>query len=248
MKSVTVLGWWQQWFNSTRPRIFVWYFLLTAFSSVASILATHHILYERIYEESRESTSYQIKKFRRIASEEVVDSTLPPAEQAAAIFDAFLYKYKPADLDDYAITLLQGQVYRHTSLFPTELLSQDTALIQHWGQLNSAENKRVNTSIGKLLYVAEPIKIAEQTQGVLVIVHHTESIYQVIDGAVLLIIPAMLGVMIIAAAIAWVTAGRVLSPLRLLTQTAHSITESDMTQRIAVQGPAPLCAGSYLIQ
>ncbi|MGL4621014.1 MAG: sensor histidine kinase, partial [Chroococcidiopsis sp.] len=43
-------------------------------------------------------------------------------------------------------------------------------------------------------------------------------------------------VFIVATAIAWRTAGQVLAPLRMLTQTARSITESDMTQRISVKG------------
>jgi signal transduction histidine kinase len=67
-------------------------------------------------------------------------------------------------------------------------------------------------------------------------VHCAANSYQFVDGAVLLIIPATLGVMGIAAAIAWATAGRVLAPLQLLTKTAQSITESDMTQRISVEG------------
>jgi ABC-type polar amino acid transport system ATPase subunit len=66
--------------------------------------------------------------------------------------------------------------------------------------------------------------------------HCTNSSYQLVDGAILLIIPATLGVMGIAAAIAWATAGRVLAPLQSLTQTAQSISESDMTQRIPVAG------------
>ena len=36
--------------------------------------------------------------------------------------------------------------------------------------------------------------------------------------------------------LAWVVAGRLLDPLRLLTETAHSISESDLSGRIPVQG------------
>jgi ABC-type microcin C transport system permease subunit YejB len=46
-----------------------------------------------------------------------------------------------------------------------------------------------------------------------------------VDGAVLLIIPATLGVMAIATVIAWATAGRVLAPLKTLTQTVQGATE-----------------------
>jgi two-component system, OmpR family, sensor kinase len=43
-------------------------------------------------------------------------------------------------------------------------------------------------------------------------------------------------VLLIASALAWVIAGRVLAPLRTLQTTAHAITETDLTQRIEVQG------------
>ncbi|MBW4662134.1 MAG: HAMP domain-containing histidine kinase [Drouetiella hepatica Uher 2000/2452] len=144
MISVTTFKQWRQWFNSTRPRIFVWYFLLTAFSSVASILATHHILYEQIRDQYREDKSRQMGGEQQIVYQQRADVTVP--------------------------------------------------------------------------------------------IDCTNRAYQVVDGAVLLIIPATLGVMAVAAAIAWTTAGRVLAPLRLLTQTAQSITESDMKQRIVVEG------------
>jgi signal transduction histidine kinase len=227
---------WRRWFNNTRPRIFVWYFLLTAFSSVVSIVVTHHIFYQRVRDQAREYVSRQVEEFQQIVREHRSDAVSSPQEQAAATFDAFLSQYRPVDGDDYAIALLQGQVYRHTDLFPTELLSRDVALIQGWDRLTQARQGRVNTSVGELFYVAEPVVVDGQMLGVLVIVHCANNIYQLVDGAVLLIIPATLGVMAIAGAIAWTTAGRVLNPLRMLTQTAQSITESDMTRRITVEG------------
>jgi signal transduction histidine kinase len=47
---------------------------------------------------------------------------------------------------------------------------------------------------------------------------------------------ATLVVLLIASAIAWLIAGRVLRPVRLLTETARSISQSDLTQRIRVRG------------
>lgn len=233
MKTVTVKPV-RQWFNSTRARILVWYFLLTAFSSVTSILATHQILYQRIRDQSQEYVSRQMKEFRQLVRQQRADLLSSPEQQTAAILDTFLSQYEPVDADDYAIALLPGQ-YQYTDLFPTQLLTQ-ADLIQHWAQLRSSEQGSVHTLVGELFYFAEPIIVNGQTQGVLVVVHCADNIYRLVDRAVLLIIPTTLGVMGTAAAIAWATAGRVLLPLRLLTQTAQSITESDMTQRIAVEG------------
>lgn len=228
-----------RWCNRTRPRIFTWYILLTAFTSVASILTTHHILYERIRDQSKDYVARQVREFQTLVQEqqrEQGDLTVPGEQQAAAILDEYLAEYEPVDGDDYAIALLQGQVYQYTELFPTDLLTQDAALIQQWGRLTEPEQGSVQTAAGELFYFAEPILINGQPQGVLVIVHCADSFYAVVDGALLLIIPATLGVIAIASAIAWATAGRVLAPLRSLTDIAQSITESDMTQRIAVEG------------
>jgi len=43
-------------------------------------------------------------------------------------------------------------------------------------------------------------------------------------------------VLVLASLLAWLIAGRVLEPLRLLGNTARSITDTDFTQRISVRG------------
>ncbi|MBE9193562.1 HAMP domain-containing histidine kinase [Gloeocapsopsis crepidinum LEGE 06123] len=227
---------WHGWFNKARPRILIWYLLLTIFSSVTSILATRYIFYERIHAQSKAYVLRQVEEFRQLASEQTSNSSRANREEITNLFDAFLSKYKPLDSDDYAIALVQGRVYQYTNLFPQTLLTQDAELIQQWGQLTQFQQGVVSTSVGKLYYMAEPVKFDGRTQGVLAIVHCADSIYQLVDGAILLIVPATLGVLGVAAAIAWATAGRVLSPLQTLTETAQSITESDMSQRIPVEG------------
>lgn len=236
MARFSLFAGWHRWLNGPRPRILVWYFLLTSFSSVASILITHQIFYERIRNQSKVYISQQFESLRTIVREQQTAPNQPSDRAIASIFDTFLARYQAIDNDDYAITLIRGDIYQYTSLFPRALLTRDRDLLKRWGQLTETQQGSVQTSVGELFYKAEPIALNGQVQGVLVIVHCAKSSYQLVDRAVLLIIPATLGVMGIAAAIAWATAGRVLAPLRLLTQTAQSITESDMTQRIPLQG------------
>jgi signal transduction histidine kinase len=235
MKPPTPSSPWQRWLNSTRPRIFIWYFLLTAGSSVASILLMHHILYGRIRDQAQDYVLRQVREFQQMLQQSSTADT-SSHQRIKTIFDSFFSRYEPIDGDDYAIALLHGQAYRYSSSFPQQLLTQDAALIQQWGKLTRSRRGRVDTSLGELFYIAEPVVIDGTLQGVLVIVHCSDSVYQIVDSAVLLIIPATLGVMTIAAVIAWATAGRVLEPLRGLMKTAQSITETDMTQRILVEG------------
>jgi len=235
---------WRRWFNKTRPRIFVWYFLLTSFSSVASILVTRHIFYAQIQTQSRAYVMRQVEEFRQLVNEQIANLEQPTSKQSVdqrlqkttAVFDTFLSNYQPLDNDDYAIAMVQGRVYQYTALFPQMLLNQDAQLIRQWAQLSESHQGTAKSSVGELFYVAEPIQFDGKTQGVLVIVHCADSIYQLVDGAILLIIPATLGVFALATAIAWTTTGQVLSPLQHLAETAQAITESDMSRRISVEG------------
>jgi signal transduction histidine kinase len=57
-----------------------------------------------------------------------------------------------------------------------------------------------------------------------------------VNEALQIAVGVNIGVLVVASMLAWVIAGRVLQPLRLLRDTARSISESDLTQRIPVEG------------
>ncbi|MBD1846911.1 hypothetical protein H6F89_26590 [Cyanobacteria bacterium FACHB-63] len=81
--------WWQR-LNNTRPRILVWYFLLTTFSSVTSILVTHHILYEQIREQSQEYVSRHVQSFQQQVQDLPIDNAQPLERQTQALLYQFL--------------------------------------------------------------------------------------------------------------------------------------------------------------
>nr|WP_242055819.1 histidine kinase dimerization/phospho-acceptor domain-containing protein [Nostoc flagelliforme] len=70
----------------------------------------------------------------------------------------------------------------------------------------------------------------------MVVVHSTALENQEVNEAIIIVTQVTIAVLFAASLLAWVVAGRVLSPLRLLTETARSITESDFSRRIPVQG------------
>ena len=56
------------------------------------------------------------------------------------------------------------------------------------------------------------------------------------QDAVRLAALVLVSVLLIACALAWVVAGRILAPLHELRDTARAITETDLTRRIPVSG------------
>jgi signal transduction histidine kinase len=227
-------GW--RFFKGARPRILVWYFLLTAFSSVTSILVTHQIFYDRIRMQAKVYVRQQVSEFRQLANDRSAAGKLSD-QDVATLFDSFLSSYHPIGKDNHAIALIDGHVYKSSSEFTERLLTSETQLIRYWAMLKQPDQAKVSTqSMGNIYYLAQPVVQEGKIRGVLVVIHCINNGYKMVDGAVLLVIQANLAVLGIATLIAWVTTKRVLAPLSLLTKTAQSITESDMSQRIPVTG------------
>jgi signal transduction histidine kinase len=105
-----------------------------------------------------------------------------------------------------------------------------------WANLVRSERGDVRTPIGDVRYLAVPIRGADGVRGVFVVAAALASERREVEEAVRLAALVLLSVLLIASALAWVVAGRVLAPLRLLSDTARGISESDLTRRIPVTG------------
>jgi signal transduction histidine kinase len=73
-------------------------------------------------------------------------------------------------------------------------------------------------------------------RGVFVVAASLTAEREGVNEAVRLAALVLLAVLLIASALAWVVAGRILAPLRVLDETARSISETDLTRRIPVGG------------
>ena len=78
--------------------------------------------------------------------------------------------------------------------------------------------------------------MAAGPRGVFVVAASLSAERDDVNEAVRLAALVLLSVLLIASALAWVVAGRVLAPLRALDETARSISENDLTRRIPVTG------------
>ena len=99
--------------------------------------------------------------------------------------------------------------------------------------MRTAERGDAETSLGTVRYLAVPIR-GDRSDGVFVVVAALGPEREEIEDAVRLAAIVLLSVLLIASALAWLLAGRILSPLQELGDTARSITESDLTRRIPV--------------
>ncbi len=226
---------WPRIFFGARTRILAWYVALVALSSAVSVLALRPSLYGRLEERIEESLTQEIEEFHQLVMGTNPSTGQPFGENVAAIFDVFLSRNVPDD-DEFLLTLVNGQFYKSSPRALPVALQPDSDLVNHLAQLTRTEQGEIETTDDTILYRAEPLKIRGKTQGVFVVAHALTGEQEEVNEAVVTVFEVGLAGWVIATMLAWFAAGRILAPLRSLTATALSISESDLSQRIPVRG------------
>ncbi|MGF1588044.1 MAG: sensor histidine kinase [Pleurocapsa sp.] len=130
-----------------------------------------------------------------------------------------------------------------SSRFLPEVINSDSELMERWENLTEEEVQEVfipDPDIGSIIYEAIPIKTSDETLGVFVIAHATAGERQEAVEAMNVVIEVLIFILAITLLLAWFAAGRILAPLKQLSNTVKSISESDLTRRINIQGEGEL--------
>lgn len=240
-------------FWAARNRILLSYSLLLALIFIAVIPVFRSMLLLRVNERVRSDMTEKAETFTALVKgepnsslegshwlERQDDRLKPPAsrQDLEAFFDAYLSRQVPED-DVYLITFIDKSFYRSSPRARPEILKQESSLMNRWATLTTPQQgeKLLNDpQLGDLVYIAKPIQANGQTIGVFVIAHTTAGEEREVLEAVDVVIQVTGGVLIVALLLGWFASGQILAPLRLLTSTARSISESDLTQRISIDG------------
>lgn len=221
-----------------------WYVVLMTASTLISILAIRQILFARLEERVEKSLVQEVQEFRQLMEENNPNTGEPFGDDVRAIFDVFLSRNIPDD-DEFLLTLLNGRLYEFSPRALPPPLQPNSALIQRWAQVTKTEKGVEVAGFGNIFYLADPVRIryivepvqlSQQNHGVFVVAYITNGEREEVNEAVAVVARVTLAVLIVASALAWTSAGRILAPVRLLTTTARSISESDLSQRIPVKG------------
>ncbi len=228
---------WQKIFYGAGARVLVSYLVLVAFSTVVSLVVIRQLLMVYNERQTRKALVQEVEEFRQLVKGRDPATGHPFGDDIAAIFDVFLKRNVPNE-DEFLLTLLNGRVYKSNPTSLPASVQPDAKLINHWSQLTQPEwsQKEVSDS-SFVLFLAEPVVI-EGRLGVFVVlstdVHEREEIAHTV--LVVGVVEGIMAIIALTSSVAWLAAGQILARLRLLTETARSISESDLTQRILVQG------------
>ena len=154
-------------------------------------------------------------------------------DDVRAIFDTFLSRNVPEEGETY-IAFVDGTPYKTT---PAPIrLDADPELVDLWGSLGSGKGGVIESEAGPVHYLAVPLRYEGEARGVFVIANFSAGERTEIERAVQVEAVVSGLVLLVVTLIAWFVAGRLLRPVRDLTETAEAITESDLTRRIPVEG------------
>lgn len=207
--------------------------MLLAASAVASAIALREILQARAAERVEQSLEQEVEEFRRLAREGNNPLTGEPfGGDVEAIFDVYFQRNVPV-AGESVFTFLGG---RRDQTNGTDLRPE---LLNAVGKLAAVRSTRRGTfrlPDGDVRYLAVPVVIGQRQRGVFVVTHDLREEAHEVNEASQVATGVSLAVLLLASLVAFVVAGRVLAPLRELTDTARSISETDLTRRIAVEG------------
>ena len=221
----------RQIFSSVRFRILAWYFLLTTCTVLVSVVATRQIFCSLLESRTQEALKAEVSKFDRLVEQQLINDRSARLE---TIVKEILPLHVPVR-DRYILALIAGQILNDPQLPLPDEIAQNNTLLKEWTKVSSLTEGELIVSDGPFYYVAKPIEI-NGVEGVVVAVRDARVDYQTGTGIVILVIKVATVVLTLFSAIAWVTAGRVLLPLRQVTKTARMITQTDMSKRITVTG------------
>ena len=221
----------RRWIPSTRMRILGWYVGLLAVSLVPALLLQRSFLLDQVVADADLALDQEVGELRQLAGGVDPDTGELFAGDVVAIFDTYLERNVPLS-DEAVVTIVAGVPYKGdvggASFGGTELLD-------HWASLQAPERAQTETETGPIRYLAVPLTSGETIGGVFVAAIALEEQLAGVDRVIRVGALVLGSILLISSAVAWVAAGEVLRPLRLLSQTARSISESDLTGRIPVE-------------
>jgi signal transduction histidine kinase len=204
--------------------------VLMTFSTVVSVIAIYELLIVRVDDRLEASLRQEVEEFRQLAQGIDPADGEPFGDDLEGIFE--LYRERNVlTAGEVIVMFVDGRRFGTISAGRGGQLNLG-AQSSRWARLERAERGEVETPTETVRYLAVPVR----PRGVFVVAASLSAERANVNEAVRLAALVLLSVLLIASALAWVVAGRVLAPLRVLDDTARSISATDLTRRIPVSG------------
>jgi signal transduction histidine kinase len=220
-----------------RARIILVHVGLLAFAVLASVLVARQALLVRLEERIDAELGQEVRELDKLTRGEDPKTGEPFGENVQRLFRVFLERNIPSR-HEVVITFVDGKPFERSPLRAEPYrLDEDEELVALWGRLEEPDSGEVPTPGGRVKYLAVPITRNDgSTAGVFVVANFRDREEDELDGAIFALGGVGLAILLIGSILAWRLAGSVLGPVRAVTNTARSITETSLERRIPQQG------------
>jgi len=228
--------------GSARARILIAYIVLLALAAALGLFGFRHALLLRLDDEVDDAMRQEVLELERLLEDGRDPDTGKPFTSLRELFDTYFARNVPSR-DEAFIGFVDGKTYQSSTLarfpldsLPREALDYGEALGSQTPGEEGRATGRFATEVGEALYRATRIDDFQNDAGAFLVLILPDNEREEIGDLVTYGGAATLGVLLLASAFAWLIAGRVLKPVAQLTDTARSISQSDLTHRIEVTG------------
>jgi len=243
--------------SSARLRILAWYVVLLALAMAGSILVGRQVLLASVDLQMEEASVQEVTELRQLIGGtgrdgrcilgRAPDGTCqvgrdpetgePFGDDIAAIFSTFLSRNVVGE-HETLLTFVDGQPYQVPAVEPPYPIASDPRFRALGTVAGRPQRGSFDVAdVGEVRYLAVPVQTADgTTRGVLVVAQFADLQRAFIHRTVRTTALAGGLLLVVASVVAFVAAGRVLAPVRLVTETAREISDSDLSRRIPVTG------------
>jgi signal transduction histidine kinase len=215
-----------------RVRIMCWLLLLMTVVLAAVCLVTRNLLRQQAHDHVSSALQQEAQEFSKVARGGV-DERNRPFAGAEDLLVRHLERQFPDDDE-----ILAGWVPRDGGI----TLSQDRAAFDE-AMLDRILAAPVTAGVDGGVHWAKVVaEDSDGGRGVFVIGYLVDRDLAEVDATIRTLVYACLAGLLFAGVAAWVVAGQILTPVRLVRQTAAQITEQDLTRRIPVHGKDDIAA------
>ncbi|MFG1945522.1 ATP-binding protein [Nonomuraea sp. NPDC048826] len=204
---------------------------VVALALSVAIFATWAILDRLIDDRIDAEFGNEAEKLRRYAA------TAVDARDVDTLLADYL-SYNPPDEWETFFTIVDGRPHKVTGVPPPARLDTDDALVARLGRATEPVSGETESAAGTVRYAVIPVEVTgDARRGQLVIAVFYDHYRDEVLDAMRVLALASLASLVLAGAAGWFVAGRVLTPVRLVRQTAERISDSsDLTRRLDVPG------------
>jgi signal transduction histidine kinase len=219
-----------------RSRILVWYVALMAAAIVASVLVVRIVLTNQLDARIDAALVQEASELRVLARGRDPETGERFRGDVRRIFEVFLDRNIPAR-NEVILTFVEGELFRRSRPVSPYRLHRQPELVERWDDLRQVQRGAIEgTPAGRIEYLAVPVRERQQVRGVFVGAYFRDLELAEIDPAVWGAIGVGLATLLVGSLLAWRVAEGVLRPVGVVTRTALSISEGDLSRRIDVTG------------